>query len=87
MLPLGTRVQEKLERLLDEHMQSIGERHNLPHLDSACTKKADNFYHSVSGASKVSMSSITSEELWRKSGRLDKVSSEVRNLASTWWRS
>lgn len=25
MLPLGVRVQEKLERLLDEHMQSIGE--------------------------------------------------------------
>jgi hypothetical protein len=24
MLPLGVRVQEKLERLLDEHMQSIG---------------------------------------------------------------
>lgn len=55
MLPLGIRVQEKLERLLDEHMQSIG-------------------------ASKVSMSSITSEELWRKSGRLDKVSSELFRL-------
>jgi prolyl-tRNA synthetase len=25
MLPLGLRVQEKIERLLDEEMQSIGE--------------------------------------------------------------
>ncbi|KAL4905941.1 hypothetical protein BDW74DRAFT_152307 [Aspergillus multicolor] len=45
MLPLGLRVQEKLERLIDKHMQSLG-------------------------ASKVSLSSISSEELWDKSGRL-----------------
>ncbi|RDW76451.1 putative proline--tRNA ligase AIM10 [Aspergillus mulundensis] len=45
MLPLGLRVQDKLERLIDRHMQSLG-------------------------ASKVSLSSISSEELWEKSGRL-----------------
>ncbi|KAL4993094.1 hypothetical protein BDV10DRAFT_179685 [Aspergillus recurvatus] len=45
MLPLGLRVQEKLERLIDRHMQSLG-------------------------ASKVSLSSISSQELWEKSGRL-----------------
>jgi prolyl-tRNA synthetase len=52
MLPLGLRVQEKLERLIDRHMQSLG-------------------------ASKVSLSSISSQELWEKSGRL-KDNSEVR---------
>lgn len=45
MLPLGLRVQEKLERLIDKHMRSIN-------------------------ASKVSLSSISSQTLWAKSGRL-----------------
>lgn len=44
MLPLGLRVQEKLERLIDKHMSSIR-------------------------ASKVSLSSISSQALWEKSGR------------------
>ncbi|KAJ9647864.1 hypothetical protein H2199_001640 [Coniosporium tulheliwenetii] len=44
LLPLGLRVQDKLERLIDKHMRRIG-------------------------ASKVSLSSISSEELWQKSGR------------------
>ncbi|GAB7350909.1 hypothetical protein MBLNU459_g1422t1 [Dothideomycetes sp. NU459] len=44
MLPLGHRVQQKLERLIDKHMSNLG-------------------------ASKVSLSSITTEDLWRKSGR------------------
>ncbi|KIX04297.1 proline-tRNA ligase [Rhinocladiella mackenziei CBS 650.93] len=44
MLPLGLRVQEKLERLIDKHMRSIK-------------------------ASKVSLSSISSQALWQKSGR------------------
>ncbi|KAJ9324580.1 hypothetical protein DTO027B5_11 [Paecilomyces variotii] len=51
MLPLGLRVQEKLERLIDKHMRSVG-------------------------ASKVSLSSISSQELWERSGRL-KEGSEV----------
>ncbi|KAL2819006.1 hypothetical protein BDW59DRAFT_151775 [Aspergillus cavernicola] len=51
MLPLGLRVQDKLERLIDRHMQSLG-------------------------ASKVSLSSISSQELWEQSGRL-KENSEV----------
>lgn len=45
MLPLGLRVQDKLERLIDKHMRSVG-------------------------ASKVSLSSISSQELWERSGRL-----------------
>jgi prolyl-tRNA synthetase len=44
LLPLGLRVQSKLEALIDTHMQSIG-------------------------ASKASLSSITTEALWRQSGR------------------
>lgn len=44
MLPLGLRVQQKLEALIDKHMSSLG-------------------------ASKLSLSSITSEDLWRKTGR------------------
>lgn len=44
MLPLGNRVQQKLESLVDKHMATIG----------AC---------------KLSLSSISSEYLWRKTGR------------------
>ncbi|KAH9865720.1 hypothetical protein J1614_009307 [Plenodomus biglobosus] len=44
LLPLGLRVQSKLEALIDKHMSSIS-------------------------ASKVSLSSITTEALWRQSGR------------------
>lgn len=44
MLPLGHRVQQKLERMIDKHMSNLG-------------------------ASKVSLSSITTEDLWKKSGR------------------
>ncbi|KAN0067644.1 hypothetical protein V8E54_014209 [Elaphomyces granulatus] len=51
MLPLGLRVQEKLEKLIDIHMRSLG-------------------------ASKLSLSSISSQELWEKSGRL-KEGSEI----------
>ena len=45
-LPLGLRVLEKLERLIDKHMKSLG-------------------------ASKVSLSSISSQAIWERSGRLD----------------
>ncbi|THC96358.1 hypothetical protein EYZ11_004173 [Aspergillus tanneri] len=51
MLPLGLRVQDKLERLIDKHMRLLG-------------------------ASKVSLSSISAQELWEQSGRL-KEGSEV----------
>ncbi|EEP81094.1 predicted protein [Uncinocarpus reesii 1704] len=46
LLPLGLRVQQKLENLIDKHMQSIG-------------------------ASKLSLSSLSSQELWKRSGRLN----------------
>ncbi|KAL2872025.1 putative proline--tRNA ligase AIM10 [Aspergillus lucknowensis] len=55
MLPLGLRVQEKLERLIDRHMQSLG-------------------------ASKLSLSSISSQELWEQSGRLKEGSEVFRFL-------
>ncbi|KAJ4353292.1 uncharacterized protein N0V89_005019 [Didymosphaeria variabile] len=44
LLPLGLRVQNKLESLIDKHMSSIG-------------------------ASKVSLSHISTEELWKQTGR------------------
>ncbi|KAF2211499.1 hypothetical protein CERZMDRAFT_98386 [Cercospora zeae-maydis SCOH1-5] len=46
LLPLGLRVLDKVEHLIDKHMQSVG-------------------------ASKVSLSSLSSTDLWEKSGRLD----------------
>ncbi|KAG9245632.1 prolyl-tRNA synthetase-like protein [Calycina marina] len=52
MLPLGLRVQNKLEALIDKHMSNLG-------------------------ASRVSLSSISSEELWEKSGRLQNAGSEL----------
>lgn len=55
LLPLGLRVQNKLEVLIDKHMQSLG-------------------------AGKVSLSSLSSEELWRQSGRLRGRDSEFLRL-------
>ncbi|KAK4508636.1 hypothetical protein PRZ48_002375 [Zasmidium cellare] len=55
LLPLGLRVQDKIERLIDKHMQSVG-------------------------ASKVSLSSLSSQELWQKSGRLDGRNAELFHL-------
>ncbi|KAJ5047130.1 uncharacterized protein L3040_002972 [Drepanopeziza brunnea f. sp. 'multigermtubi'] len=52
MLPLGRRVQDKLEALVDKYMFKLG-------------------------ASKLALSSISSEELWTKSGRLEKAGSEL----------
>lgn len=52
MLPLGRRVQDKLEALIDKYMFQLG-------------------------ASKVALSSISSQELWTKSGRLEKAGSEL----------
>ncbi|KAF2152919.1 prolyl-tRNA synthetase [Myriangium duriaei CBS 260.36] len=52
LLPLGFRVQQKLESLIDDHMEQIG-------------------------ASKVSMSTISSEKLWKASGRLTGKDSEL----------
>lgn len=46
MLPLGLRVQDKIEQLIDRHMKAIG-------------------------ASKVSLSSLSSQDLWQRSGRLE----------------
>ncbi|CAO2650559.1 Nn.00g018510.m01.CDS01 [Neocucurbitaria sp. VM-36] len=53
LLPLGLRVQNKLEALIDKHMHSIG-------------------------ASKLSLSSITTESLWRQSGRYSANSELLR---------
>jgi prolyl-tRNA synthetase len=53
LLPLGLRVQSKLESLIDKHMRSIG-------------------------ASKLSLSSITTEALWKQSGRYSANSELLR---------
>ncbi|KAK0383301.1 hypothetical protein NLU13_9214 [Sarocladium strictum] len=55
LLPLGQRVQDKLEKLIDKHMKSIG-------------------------ASRLSLSTITTEELWQRSGRLETSASELFRL-------
>ncbi|PYH92201.1 prolyl-tRNA synthetase [Aspergillus ellipticus CBS 707.79] len=52
MMPLGLRVQGKLEGLIDKHMRPLR-------------------------ASKVSLSSISSQKLWEKSGRLDDKTAEI----------
>ncbi|CCF39916.1 prolyl-tRNA synthetase, partial [Colletotrichum higginsianum] len=52
LLPLGRRVQDKLEKVIDHHMQELG-------------------------ASRVSLSTITSKDLWQKSGRLAQLEPEV----------
>ncbi|KAL0939427.1 prolyl-trna synthetase, partial [Colletotrichum truncatum] len=52
LLPLGKRVQDKLEGLIDHYMQDLG-------------------------ASRVALSTITSQELWRKSGRFSQLGSEL----------
>ncbi|KAJ9157717.1 Proline--tRNA ligase [Pleurostoma richardsiae] len=52
MLPMGRRVQDKIERLIDKHMEGLG-------------------------ASKLSLSTISSAALWEKSGRLANISSEL----------
>ncbi|TVY92873.1 Proline--tRNA ligase [Lachnellula willkommii] len=52
MLPLGQRVQKKLEALIDKHMSTLN-------------------------ASKLDLSSISSESLWERSGRLKSVGSEL----------
>ncbi|KAK0618618.1 hypothetical protein B0T17DRAFT_538441 [Bombardia bombarda] len=53
MLPLGRRVQDKIERLVARHMEES------------------------LAASRVSLSSISAESLWEKSGRLQNVGSEL----------
>ncbi|KAK4101775.1 prolyl-tRNA synthetase [Parathielavia hyrcaniae] len=53
MLPLGRRVQDKVEGLVASHMEQL------------------------LGASRVSLSAISAEALWEKSGRLEKVASEL----------
>lgn len=55
MLPFGLRVQEKIEKLIDGHMQGLG-------------------------ASKVALSTISSQALWEKSGRLTSVAPELFRL-------
>ncbi|KAI5819811.1 prolyl-tRNA synthetase [Pyronema omphalodes] len=51
-LPFGHRVHEKLEKLIDKHMRSIG-------------------------ASRLALSTISSEELWTRTGRLEKGGAEL----------
>ncbi|KZL68959.1 prolyl-trna synthetase, partial [Colletotrichum incanum] len=52
LLPLGRRVQDKLEHVIDYYMQNLG-------------------------ASRVALSTITSKDLWQKSGRLAQLEPEL----------
>ncbi|KAK2054833.1 prolyl-tRNA synthetase [Colletotrichum caudatum] len=52
LLPLGRRVQNKLEHVIDYYMQDLG-------------------------ASRVALSSITSKDLWQRSGRLAQLEPEL----------
>lgn len=61
-------MQEKLERVIDKHMRSLGR--------FCCVRRTGTGIDRYTGASKVSLSSISSQELWEQSGRL-KESSEV----------
>ncbi|ERT00267.1 proline-tRNA ligase [Sporothrix schenckii ATCC 58251] len=56
LLPMGFRVQDKIEALVDKHMKAIG-------------------------GSRVSLSSISSANLWARSGRLQNVQSELFQFA------
>jgi prolyl-tRNA synthetase len=71
MLPLGRRVQEKIEKLIDKHMSSLG----ILIIDATTLSLTGKLI--VLGASRLDLSSISSEELWRKSGRLENANSEV----------
>ncbi|KAI1107656.1 prolyl-tRNA synthetase [Jackrogersella minutella] len=55
MLPLGLRVQEKVEKLIEKHMSQLG-------------------------ASKLALSSLTSESLWEKTDRLKGYGKELFHL-------
>ncbi len=69
-LPLGLRIQEKLERLLDKHMVKLGRPQSI------AWPSPPSRAHERLGASKISLSTFSSEELWEESGRLH-GSSEV----------
>ena len=70
-LPLGLRVQDKIERLLEKHMSKIGLFWLLR------VRTVVQLLSTIVGASKLSLSTFSSEELWKKSGRLDSSASEV----------
>lgn len=74
LLPLGLRVQEKIERLIEHFMDRVG----MCFLDLYSKPGAICSEYTDVGASKVALSSISSEALWQKSGRLKDGDSEVR---------
>lgn len=55
MLPLGLRVQDKVQKLIDKHMFSVG-------------------------SSRLDLSSISSQELWATTGRLNAINAELFRL-------
>jgi prolyl-tRNA synthetase len=77
MLPLGQRIQEKVERLIDKHMQSLG-----AYFTQGCLEKCLGLTGSE-GASKVALSTLSLQEMWKKSGRLHHVASEVSLVDKT----
>ncbi|GKT48402.1 putative proline-specific permease put4 [Colletotrichum spaethianum] len=59
LLPLGRRVQDKLEHVIDYYMQELGA------------------FIAEERASRVALSTITSKDLWQKSGRLAQLEPEL----------
>lgn len=77
MLPLGLRVQDKVQKLINKHMASIGMRRLL----------YPNLFEEVlmdKGSSRLDLSSISSQELWAASGRLNAINSEV-TIPTLWY--
>ncbi|TPX17401.1 uncharacterized protein E0L32_003044 [Thyridium curvatum] len=75
MLPLGHRVQQKIEDLIDKHMRSVGMTIRNYKTCSRDLAKIS------SGASKLALSTISSEALWQRSGRLQSIGSELWRLS------
>jgi len=71
LLPLGLRVQDKLEGLIDKHMRGLGKIEYAKNVSIIQSNDCP-------GASKVSLSSISSQELWERSGRLTEGSEVFR---------
>lgn len=83
MLPLGRRVQDKIERLVAGHMEeSLCEFQTILFSSAHQAVFARYLLSSLArdpvAASRVSLSSISAESLWERSGRLQSVASEVR---------
>jgi prolyl-tRNA synthetase len=75
VLPNGLRVLEKLERIIDEEMERIGEPGVAR--GSSSIQLPDSLSDDTD-ASKLSLPSLLTPALWQQSGRWESTGSEVR---------